>query len=788
MAAIPQGISVQVTPPKAPQNKQEPTPNVPLSQDEQNQALLQRFGLRLIHATTAQREKWNWKRRGIVLKVLQNKSMLKGDQHMGVYPGTNTQFDAMEEFNNFSGSDNKNTDVSLERRPHNFYQVVEKAYVAALGAAIPRSRWKPANADIEEDREMAKIASRVEEIIERANKAPRLLKQELMEMFTSGGYFKFTRYVVDPDRTGTHKETVLKMSKAEVLPARYQCFNCGMTTPEAQMATLTKLACPNCATPFGPENFFEDHIDEIPIAEQKEDVPNGMVLQSIYGPMHVDCDPDSPDLLNTPLLNVAEEVSLGWLRTTFEDHWEQFQEGQSAGSTAETLERLYRDILTTPQGYASSFSFSSQNKPTYNRTWVQPMLFAEIEGVTKAEAKELRQNFPNGCMLAWVGEIPLQIRKAKLTDEWTWNGTEQTGFGLFPRPAGDPAVPVQQRLNDCMDKIDDYMDRLACGILLANTEVIDEKAMNGKAMLPGILNPVKFRKGMPMADIQHAIFQVRGEIDAMIFQYVAMLKQDIELLVGTPPQTFGAGTQTGVETKGGQEQQLQTGMQRLGLDWETICDEHAEAAENAIKCAAKNMTEDWQLAVSDDSEEYKAEWVYLDQMKGSVHAERDTEQGFPMTAAEIRAFWHDIMQSAENQFVAVLMDEPQNVEACVRSMAIPGMVAPKGAMRGKMLRQISQLIHGKPVTQQDPVTGQPVQIPSIQPNKYLDDCSTLVKLIPAWAQEHWDQIENKPDAIANLEAFYKQTVLYEHEAATELAMTGPPGQPPQGPQNQPTAA
>jgi hypothetical protein len=101
-----------------------------------------------------------------------------------------------------------------------------------------------------------------------------------------------------------------------------------------------------------------------------------------------------------------------------------------------------------------------------------------------------------------------------------------------------------------------------------------------------------------MSDIQHAIFQVKGEIDSLIFQYVAMLKQDIELLVGTPPQTFGAGTQEGVETMGGQRQQLQTGMQRLNLDWESLCDEHAEAAENAIKCAAKNMTDDWFLAVT----------------------------------------------------------------------------------------------------------------------------------------------------------------------------------------------
>ena len=79
----------------------------------------------------------------------------------------------------------------------------------------------------------------------------------------------------------------------------------------------------------------------------------------------------------------------------------------------------------------------------------------------------------------------------------------------------------------------------------------------------------------------------------MIFQYAASLKQDMELLVGTPPQVFGAGTQEGIETASGQAQQLNTGMVKLGLHWLMIRKEHADAAENAIKCAAKNMTEDW---------------------------------------------------------------------------------------------------------------------------------------------------------------------------------------------------
>jgi len=774
-------------PPVPPDQQQQAVPAEP-NRDQpgtQNQydALLQKFGPKLIQAINQKRNGWEWKRRGVILKVLKNKEMLKGNHHIGVYPGTFDTYDALEEMQNFTGADEKNGDRSMDRRPHNFYQMLEKAFVAALSAQIPKTRWSPANADVEEDRETAKVASRVEEIIERANKYKSMLKHELMEFFTSGCYFKHTRYVVDSERTGTHKENVINMAQGEILPSRYVCFDCGQVTPESHLISQKSPNCPNCGHPFSEENYFEDHVGAIPTIEKK-DVPNGMVLWSIYGPMNVDADPDANGLRNTCLLNVGEEVPIGWLRLTYPGFWTKFQEGNNSGTGNEMLERLYRDMLTSASGYSAWFSFNSQNKPTYNRTWVQPIMFAEIG--TKDDYDELVKAFPKGCMIAWTGDMPLALRPAVLTDEWTWAGTEPDGFGLYPPPAGDPAVPVQERLNDVLNKIDEYMDRLACGILLANEQYIDTKAMNGKAMLPGVLNSVITRKGAPAADIQHMIFQVRGEIDALIFQYLSILKQDMELLVATPPQTFGAGTQEGVETKGGQEQQLQTGMMKLGIHWEIIGDENSEAAENAIKCAAANMTDDWFNAVSDQSSEWRNEYVHLDQMKGSVHAERDTSQAFPMTDAEVRAFWQDLLQNPENPFVQELLAIPENVDACIRSLAVPGLKAPKGAMLGKMLRTIGRLIDSAPLTVPDPVTGEPVVYPSILPNKYLDDLPTLIKLIPAWSDDHWDQLEEKPNAINNLVAYYKQCVVLERELAAEMAMIGGPGQQaPQGAAAQP---
>jgi hypothetical protein len=762
----------------------EPTKNNP-SQTDPNDAMLQKYGPKLLTLIAKKRREWEWKRRPIVQTALKNKEMLKGNQHIGIVPGTFETFDAFEEYNNWTGAaDDKNADRSMDKRPHNFYQMVEKAFGATLSEQIPKARATPMNADVEDDRTTEKAFDRIMEIIERANKVQSMLRQELMEFFTSGCYFKFTRYVVDPDRTGTHKENFIQMTQGEIMPARYQCFKCGMATPEDALVARSmkgptgehsQLACPNCGSKFGPENYMENHVGEVPVMGQRE-VANGMVLWSIYGPLHVDTDPDAHDLLNACLLNVAEEPQLGWMRQTFPKFWEKLQPGMTTGGGADLLDRQYRDMLSTPSGYGAAFYFTSQNKPTYNRTWCQPMLFAEME--TKAECDELTQAFPKGCMIAWTGEIPLRIRPAKLTEEWTWAGTEQKGFGMYPAPVGNPAVPIQERINDCISKIDEYMDRLACGILLANEMYIDTKNMNGKAMLPGVLNPIAVKNKAALSDINNMIFQVKGEIDATIFQYVSTLKQDIELLVGTPPQTFGAGTQEGVDTMGGQQMQQQAGMTKMGLYWDVIREEHAEAEQNAVLCASRNMTDDWLQSVSDESKEFLNQYVHLDEVKGSVHVEPDTDQGFPMTAAEIRKFWMDVMSNAESAATQLLMQEPANVDACVRSLAVPGLVAPQGAMRGKMLRTINQLVNGQATPGQDPISGEPMQIPSVQPNKYLDDLSTLLKLIPRWAQEHWDQLESNPGGLDNLVAYFQMCVVYERELVSETHMFSQAGQPP----------
>src|SRR5439155_16536252 len=112
-------------------------------------------------------------------------------------------------------------DLNVDQVATNFYQVLGFAFVGAVAAQTPKARFLPENGEREEDIATAKAASRVQEIVERQNNIKGLHKQGLLFLWMAGCYFRHTRYVVDSDLAGTHKEPVVETRKVAVLPERY---------------------------------------------------------------------------------------------------------------------------------------------------------------------------------------------------------------------------------------------------------------------------------------------------------------------------------------------------------------------------------------------------------------------------------------------------------------------------------------------------------------------------------------------------------------------------------------
>src|SRR5205823_8723941 len=204
-----------------PQREKEHKPDE-LTKEEQRQ---------LIEVVRKYKQSWFLRRRMIVKRVLKAYEFFKGNHFISFDPESFQYFDAMQPRFATDGAESGDGQ-EIYQFPTNFYQMLGFAFVAALSTQMPKTRFLPENAEREEDIATAKAASRVQEIVERQNNIKSLHKQGLLFLWMAGCYFRHTRYVVDSDLAGTHKEPVVETRKVAVLPERYICRHCTTTVPD----------------------------------------------------------------------------------------------------------------------------------------------------------------------------------------------------------------------------------------------------------------------------------------------------------------------------------------------------------------------------------------------------------------------------------------------------------------------------------------------------------------------------------------------------------------------------
>src|SRR5205807_287395 len=173
----------------------------------------------LIDLVRRYKQSWFLRRRIIVKRVLKAYEFFKGNQLVSFDPEAFQYSDAIE--STAGSAPPGGQDVGMHHHVTNFYQMLAFAFVAALSAQMPKTRFLPENAEREEDIATAKAASRVQEIVERQNNIKSLHKQGLLFLWMAGCYFRHTRYLVDSDLAGTHREPALELKKHTLMPARY---------------------------------------------------------------------------------------------------------------------------------------------------------------------------------------------------------------------------------------------------------------------------------------------------------------------------------------------------------------------------------------------------------------------------------------------------------------------------------------------------------------------------------------------------------------------------------------
>ena len=769
MATVP-GVPMTPTAVPQPPRGMEHTPSDPMqgtADEPQNSAQLgEEDQQRLIALVRRYKDQWSQDRIVLMQRCLQNLEFFKGNQFISFGPGECDFFSAVDWMNQGEHAAEAD-DKDLYQYCNNFYQMLATGFVAALAPQVPHSKWMPDDAEQLADVTTARAAQTLIDIIERQNGEQSLLKQQLLYLYTTGAVFRHTRFVVDAERAGTSREAVFSETETELAPDRYHCFSCGTTTPAD---AGDQQRCQKCGQFMGADSYFPAEYGPMIQKVGDRTVPNGMVAQNLYSPLEVDCDPAANSLRQTPILNLEVEVHLGALRAAYPDMYDQIAASPSSElSSNGSIDRIARQQVYSQTG--ASGSILQDQRPTLSRTWIQPWAFDLDDDQEFGE--RMRAQYPSGLLLINTGSTFLSAREASLTREWTWAGTH-AGFGLYPPSIGDIVVPFQKRYNDMANILHEFMDRCSSGVTLANADLIDTKSLQGKPMLPGVLNLVKLKRtGAPGSlRIADALYQFQFQMHEEAFNYLDKLAFNAQMFAGIPPQVYGGSGDPSVETFGGQQQQLNTALGKLNIYWENLKEEHAEADELAVNCAKDNLTADLRQVVMEQGSEFRNDYIRLDDLQGSIHAYSDTDQGLPVTAAELRQRWMNLMQAAASNPVAqAIFDDPTNQEQAATALGVPNMVVPGAAMRAKVLQIIDRLLGAEAVPVIDPKTGKPTGqvMPTIMPDKSIDDFTVLKQVVRQYCQENSDIPDDNPAGWQNLLAYFTAGVAMETQQLAEMA-------------------
>jgi len=755
----------QVIPPQE-QPSQEHTSSAPMvgdAQDPQNSGGITEDDQRaLIALVRKYRDQWSANRVFLRQRCVRNLEFFKGNQYISFEPGSTQFVGGGDWFGSGIGNgthDQNADDTDIYKKCKNFFQMLCVGFIAALCPQVPKSKWMPVNAEELADVATAKAAQILIDIVERDNKEASLLKGQLLYMWNCGAAFRHTRYIVSAERVGTKKEPIYNSTETEIMPARMHCYSCGADNPAGTQQ------CANCGKRMLDDSFYPPVTGPVTQQVGTEEVPQGAVVQNLYSPLEIDADPGASSLLDTPILNLEVEIHIAALRAAYPTMYKEIQASASSVlSSNGSIDRLARQQIYSQT--SGQMDILSNMKPTLSRTWIQPWAF-DLEDDQEFGVR-MRAAFPSGCLLINTGETFLTAKEADLNKEWTWAGTHEN-FKMFPPAPGDVVVPFQEDYNDLSNILQEGIDRCVSGIILGNDDLIGGNAMQGKRLLPGIINGVKLKRtGAPGSmKLEDALWQF--EIELKIQEAMAYCKEqmmDAQMYAMVPPQVYGGQGDPSIETAAGQKQQLGTAMGVLNIYWENLKDEHAAADERAVACAADNLTDDLQDVI-EEKDGYQNQYVRLDDLQGSVHAYADTDQGLPVSASELRQRWMDLITAAENNPVAAaIFDDPANQEQAADAMGVSGMVVPGAAMRTKVLMVIKKLLQAEPMPVIDPQTGQPAVDPqsgqpklqpSIMPTKGIDDNPDAVKV---GKQTIWQYCQDKPQIADDKPQGFQNILLY----------------------------
>lgn len=673
----------------------------------------------------------------------------------------------------------------------NILQAYSLSLCSVLSQNNTAARFWPEKPSNFQDIQTAKNASKVADLIHRQNDWQNLIDQQTYYMCTDGFLGSFTRYVSDGEKFGHDERDIYSPTEVAVGPATVSCPSCGYS---AEGTTETQPICPDCGQPV---QDVAAPTATVPTYAGTVKIPRGQEVVSFVPALQLRRTMWADDQSEFLYLDWITDAHKSVVMATYPDKAKAINssDGGEPGGVANSYERIARRILYLGTGRHTGMVL--RDLGTFQRAWIRPKAFWAIDGHADGETTpctrcQLLNLFPDGCKIVFFNGVYCESANESMDEKWETMHT-MPGEGQLRETLTSAMIPIQEQLNDAINLLFEIM---MYGVPegFAADKLLDFEARSRQTANAGNLTPVNLDGTAGIGD--KLMFTPAVEPSQAMMAYINLLLNQIpQLISGAFPALFGGDTGSN-DTAAGISIQRNQALGRIGRAWRRMQTFLANTDAKAVRCFAKNRTEDVEIPKETNSGEYESDFIRLEDLQGNVIAYPEVDAQYPTLQADIRNLIMNLYNGAPaNPLTLSMLQIPENLEYVMRMLGATDLEVPGEQQRIKTNKDIERLVQeqpvmtppqpGQPPNEQNPqgVPPQPPQaIPSIQPDADVDDLKVAADTCKAWliSDAGLEAKETNPMGYQNVLAYLKACTqmgkaqqLQQAVAAQALSGTGP---------------
>jgi hypothetical protein len=713
--------------------------------------------------------------------------------------------------------------MDLALLPTNIYSARAQMIIAALTRAVPTVRFMPQDALNDAAITASESADKFTKVIARNNDLILIQTDASRILWNDGRFGYWSRFVKDGQRFGWEEDDVPDdlVPEDEPLEAGVSSVEtaAGVETPESEETAMesgevgqTEQSVERSELEENPqqENIEQSDLEETPEMEEgqseieeeaegeeeeqpiAERTPRGQEVRTAHGKLEMKLSPMmANDLEDVDALDFEFEVDVSRAKGMFPWIADDIK-GGSFGLDEGEISRLARQNVKLGMQSTYVTSSSMADDVTISHTWLRPSALMEAP---EEERDELIEMFPNGSLVCYAGKEFAYARNESMDDSWAL-GQAYSGDGQNRNAMGTSTLPIQKRLNNWLDLMNDFFVRAVPKKWMDN-KVFNVEAIRGQTNVPGDIGAFKRVPGTPVSELILVEPQVLPPptLADFIKEYSGPLA---ELLSGAYPALAGGDVGT-ADSGVAIATQRDSALGRLAPTWHSIKNAEATSMKQLVRWGAKCRDK----SINERIPGGEVISLEINDLRGNILCYAESDENLPETFTQKKNNFMQIFDaSAKNPQLGEVFFNGSNLTFLKMMSGLKDIYIPQAVSHTKQLGEIDLMLKtGKmlpnPIKMQatealmkfvklgvDPaqlqqaqaqIASLPDQVCSVQIDKDVDDNKTEADTTWQYmnSEEGRKLKRQKPDSYANIRQHF-----LDHKNALAQMQPAPTGKPP----------